>query len=259
MPNVLLEVTDGIARLTLNRPDAANGIDLAMAEELLGHALDLRARTDVRVVVLTGAGARFCGGGDVRSFGDADDLGRLLRAITLPLHSAISVLTGLDAPVVTAVQGSAAGAGLGLVAASDLVLAGASAKFVMAYTGIGLTPDGSTTWFLPRIVGLRRAVELSLTNRVLGAEEAAAMGLITRVVDDGELVEQTDALARQLAAGPTRAFGSVKRLFAASMESTLESQMMRETEAIAAAGATPDGREGIRAFVEKRRPGFTGA
>lgn len=258
MSNVLLDVADGIARLTLNRPDAANGIDLPMAGELLERALELRARPDVRVVILTGAGARFCGGGDVRSFADAADPERLLREITVPLHSAISILAALDAPVIASVRGSAAGAGLGLVGASDLVLAAASTKFVMAYTGIGLTPDGSTTWFLPRLVGLRRAVELSLTNRVLSAAEAVEIGLITRVVDDEQLAAETEALALTLAAGPTRAYGSVKRLFAASLTSTLESQMARESDAIAAAGATADGREGIRAFVEKRRPSFTG-
>jgi 2-(1,2-epoxy-1,2-dihydrophenyl)acetyl-CoA isomerase len=152
MSEVLLDVSDGVARLTLNRPDAANGIDLAMANALLAHALDLRGRSDVRVIVLSGAGKRFCAGGDVHSFAGAEDVEGHLRAITLSLHSAITLLAGNDAPVIAAVQGSAAGAGLGLVASSDLVIAAESTKFVMAYTGIGLTPDGSTTYFLPRLI-----------------------------------------------------------------------------------------------------------
>ncbi len=188
VPDVLLDIDDaGIARLTLNRPDAANGIDTSLARALLAAAEELAERSDVRVVVLTGAGARFCGGGDVRSFAGADDTAALLREITGPLHRAIELLTALPAPIVAAVQGSAAGAGMGLVAASDLVVSAASSKFVMAYTGIGLTPDGSTTWFLPRLVGYRRAVELALTNRVLSAAEAREIGLITEVVDDDAL------------------------------------------------------------------------
>jgi len=258
MSDVLLEVSGGIAHLTLNRPEASNGISLSLAGDLLDRALELRSRSDVRVVVLTGAGPRFCAGGDVRSFADADDTTRLLREVTVRLHGALTVLAGLDAPVIAAVQGSAAGAGMGLVASSDLVLAGESAKFVMAYTGIGLTPDGSTTWFLPRIIGMRRAVELSLTNRVLTAAEALDIGLITKVVADEALAAETEALAMTLAAGPTGAYGAVKRLFAASLSSTFESQMTRESDAIAAAGSTADGKEGIASFVEKRRPTFTG-
>lgn len=259
MPDVLLDIDAGIARLTLNRPDSANGIDLSLAEALLVAVTEVRRRDDVRAVLLTGAGARFCGGGDVRSFATADDTPALLRRITGPLHEAIAILTALNAPVVAAVQGSAAGAGLGLVAAADLVVAGASTRFVMAYTAIGLTPDGSTTWFLPRLIGYRRAVELALTNRVLGAAEAREIGLITEVVDDAELTTRAEQLAVTLANGPTAAYGAVKRLFAASMTSELESQMASESEQIAAAAATTDGQEGIAAFIAKRPPTFTGS
>src|SRR3954452_9993522 len=155
-----LDVRDGVARLTLNRPDAANGVNLPLARDLMDAVLAISADPRARVVLLTGAGARFCGGGDLKSFAGRDDLSIHLREILGPLHTAIAGLVRGDAPVVAAVQGSAAGAGIGLVGASDILLAGESAKFVMAYTGVGLTPDGSSSWFLPRLVGLRRGRQL---------------------------------------------------------------------------------------------------
>ena len=178
--NVLLEVRDGIADLTLNRPDAANGINDGLARDLLAATIEIRLDDRVRVVLLSGNGPRFCGGGDVKAFAAlGDDLSANIRALIPALHTAITSLVRGDAPVVAAVHGSAAGAGLGLVGASDLVVAGESTKFVMAYTGVGLTPDGSSSWFVPRLVGLRRALELTLTNRVLSAAEALDWGLIT--------------------------------------------------------------------------------
>jgi len=255
---VLLDIDAGIARVTLNRPDAANGIDLEMAAALLDVAHTVKADANVRAVLLTGAGPRFCGGGDVRSFTGAPDLPRFLREVTTALHAALAIFDKLDAPIVSAVQGSAAGAGVGLVAMSDLAIAAQSCKFVMAYTGIGLTPDGSTTWYLPRLVGLRLATELTLTNRVLTADEARQVGLVTRVVADETLLTEAEALATQLAAGPTKAFGAAKRLLRASSTTSLEAQMAAESEAIARAGASDDGIEGIAAFVAKRAPTFRG-
>ncbi len=198
----------------------------------------------------------FCGGGDLKSFAGRDDLPTHLREILGPLHTAIAELVRGDAPVVAAVQGSAAGAGIGLVGASDLVLAGESAKFVMAYTGVGLTPDGSSSWFLPRLIGLRRAIELTFTNRVLSAPEAKEWGLITDVVPDDELAAAAGALAARLAAGAPQALAAAKRLLHTSLESTLESHLTREAEAISAASGRAEGVEGIAAFVEKRAPVF---
>lgn len=258
-PRVLVARDGGVAHITLHRPDAANGIDLRMAEELLAAATGLADDPTVRAVLLTGSGARFCGGGDVKAFADLGaGLGHHIREITVPLHAAISQLVRLDAPVVCAVQGSAAGAGLGLVAAADLVLAGESAKFVMAYTGIGLTPDGASSYFLPRIVGTTRALELALTNRVLDAAEALEWGLVTRVVPDTELADEAASLAATLATGPTRAFGAVKRLIHGSLEHTLDQHLACESEEMARAGGTADAAEGVAAFVTKRRPEFRG-
>lgn len=256
---VIVERDGGVARLTLHRPDAANGIDLRMAEELLAATTALADDPNVRAVLLCGSGSRFCGGGDVKSFaGLGDRLGHHIREITVPLHAAISQLVRLDAPVVCAVQGSAAGAGLGLVASADLVLAAESAKFVMAYTGIGLTPDGASSFFLPRIVGATRALELALTNRVLSAAEACTWGLVTRVVPDDDLAGAAETLAAELAAGPTRAFGAVKRLIHGSLEHTLDQHLAQESEEMARAGATADAAEGVAAFVAKRPPDFRG-
>jgi 2-(1,2-epoxy-1,2-dihydrophenyl)acetyl-CoA isomerase len=255
---IQLDVREGVAHLTLNRPDAANGINLALARDLMDASFAITADDRVRAVLLTGAGARFCGGGDLKSFVGQDHLPTHLRQILGPLHVAIAQLVRGDAPIVSAVQGSAAGAGIGLVGASDIVVAGESAKFVMAYTGVGLTPDGASSWFLPRLVGLRRAVELTLTNRVLSAAEALDWGLITTVVPDGDVFDEAAAAAARLAAGPTRALAAAKRLLHTSLEDTFESHLAREAEEIAAASARRDGHEGIASFVDKRPPQFRG-
>jgi 2-(1,2-epoxy-1,2-dihydrophenyl)acetyl-CoA isomerase len=213
----------------------------------------------VRAELIRGAGARFCGGGDVKDFATrGPDLSHHLRAITVPLHAAVSQLVRLDAPVVAAVHGSAAGAGLGLVAAADLVVAGASTKFVLAYTGIGVTPDCASSWFLPRLVGLRRSLELALTNRVLDASEARDWGIVSSVVPDDDVTATAERLAAELANGPTRALGGVKRLLHGSLEHTLDQHLVLETEEICRAAATADAAEGIAAFVTKRRPVFNG-
>ncbi|MFA5884617.1 MAG: enoyl-CoA hydratase-related protein [Acidimicrobiia bacterium] len=256
---LIVERRRGVAHLTLNRPDAANGINLRMAEELLHATTGLADDPTVRVVLLTGAGARFCGGGDVKGFANlGDGLGHHIREITVPLHAAVSQLVRLDAPVLASVQGSAAGAGLGLVAAADLVVAAESTKLVMAYTGIGLSPDCGTSWFLPRLVGVRRALELAITNRVLSAAEALEWGIVTTVVPDDELAATTDALVAQLAAGPTLAYGAAKRLVHGSLEHTLDQHLALETEAMARTGGSADGAEGVAAFVAKRPPEFRG-
>ena len=258
---VLLDIgADGVARLTLNRPDAANAIDVPLARALNDTTSELSEATGVRAVLLTGAGDRFCGGGDVRAFAaEGEKLGAALAEILSYLHPSVEALAGLDAPVIAAVQGSAAGAGLALVAGADLVLAAASAKFVLAYTGIGLVPDGGSTWYLPKVLGARRALELVLTNRVLAAEEAREWGLVTRVVADGDLTTEADALASSLATGPTHAFGAAKRLVRASFGNELATQLRLEAAEMVVAGESADGLEGVAAFAEKRPPKFSGS
>jgi 2-(1,2-epoxy-1,2-dihydrophenyl)acetyl-CoA isomerase len=255
--SVLLDIRDGIAHLMLNRPDAANAINERLARDLMAATVEISVDERVRVVLLSGNGPRFCGGGDVKAFAAlGDDLSANIRAFIPALHTAITSLVRGDAPVVAAVHGSAAGAGLGLVGASDLVVAGESTKFVMAYTGVGLTPDGSSSWFVPRLVGVRRALELALTNRALTAAEALEWGLITSVVPDDDVKEHATALAERLASGPRAAQAAAKRLVHTSLEETLETHLAREADAIIAAAASDESSEGLAAFVEKRAPQY---
>lgn len=256
---LLFEVRDNIARITLNRPDAANALNVDLARDLMYAALQCDEDPTIRAVIVTGTGRMFCAGGDLKSFAaQGENLPYHLKEVTTYLHAAMSRFTRMNAPIVAAVNGTAAGAGMSLACACDLVLAAESARFTMAYTRAGLTPDGSSTYFLPRIVGLKRALELTLTNRLLSAKEACEWGIVTKVVPDANLQAEADALAAQLAASATGALGAAKRLLHSGWTETLETQMELETRAIAARAHTADGREGITAFLEKRAPKFTG-
>ncbi|MDA1098541.1 MAG: enoyl-CoA hydratase-related protein [Proteobacteria bacterium] len=251
---------DAVAWLTLNRPKAFNALDLTMAKELCELSIRLGEDEAVRAVVITGSGeAAFCAGGDVPGFAaKLDALPALLKEMTTYLHMAISRFAWMRAPVIAAVNGVAAGAGLSLVACADLAVAAEGASFTSAYTKIGLSPDGSSTYFLPRIIGVRRSMELYMTNRVLSPQEALDWGLINQVVAADELTDTVGALAGKLANGPTEALGAVKKLLLMSPNDTLESQMERETRSISILARTSDGREGIDAFVSKRKPSFAG-
>ncbi len=254
-----LERRDHVATITLNRPDAYNALDLGLGRELFHAALEVDEDPGVRCVVITGAGKAFCAGGDVKDFVDnLPRIGMLVKELTTYLHGAVSRLTRSAKPVIMAVNGVAAGGGFSFALSGDLVVAAESARFTMAYAKIAATPDGSSSYFLPRLVGLRRALELYLTNRVLSAREALEWGLITRVVPDAELRSAVDALARELAAGPTLAIGGAKRLFHQSTWESLETQMELEAQAIAASGHTEDFRAGVTAFANKQTPTFHG-
>jgi 2-(1,2-epoxy-1,2-dihydrophenyl)acetyl-CoA isomerase len=258
--SVELAVDNAVARLTLVRPAAGNAINPSFVAELRHHAESLAARPDVRVVVLSAQGENFCVGGDLAYFATlGDDVELAIRGLADDFHAGITALLELDAPLIAVVQGAAAGGGLSLVCAADLALAAESARFTMAYTGAGLSPDGGGSWFLPRVVGLRLATEMLLTNRRLTAIEAKQAGIVTDVIADSELDAATDALADRLAAGPTRAFGSVKRLLRASATSSLAEQLEAEATEIARNASLPDGREGVGAFLQKRRPRFGAA
>lgn len=256
---VLCDVQDNVAHITLDRQEAANSIDLNLARQLMHTVLRCDDDPAVRAVVITGRGSTFCVGGDLKSFAaEGERLSLHLREVTTYLHAAVSRLTRMDPPVIAAVNGTAAGAGMSLACACDFVLAAESARFTMAYTKVGLTPDGSSTYFLPRLVGLRRALELTLTNRVLSAEEALDWGIVSRVVPDGKLVEEAETLATDLASGATAALGASKRLLYGGWTETLETQLEHESQAISDISRTADGREGIAAFLDKRAPSFEG-
>src|SRR5215510_11820520 len=250
---LLFDVKNNVARITMNRPEAANALNAEMGKDLMHAALRCSEDPAIRAVILTGAGRLFSGGDDLKSFAaQGDNMPYHLKEVTTYLHAAVSRFTRMDAPVIAAVNGTAAGAGLSMVCSCDLVLAAESAKFTMAYTRIGLTPDGSSTYFLPRIVGLKRALELTLTNRLFSAQEAQEWGIVTKVVPDANLQAEADALAAQLVSGATGALGAAKRLLHSGWSETLETQMELETQTIAARAHTADGREGIAAFIEKR-------
>ena len=215
------------------------------------------ADAGIRCVVLTGAGRIFCSGGDVKGFAQAGSAApALLKELTAYLHMAIARLMRMDKPLITAINGAAAGAGFSLAILGDVALAARSCQLSLAYRSIGLSPDAGSTWFLPRLVGLRRAQELALTGKRVGAEEAAAMGLVTRVCDDDALLEEARRLARELAASAVRAFGRTRELLMTSFEHSLETQLEREAQTIARASGEPEGREGVAAFLERRRAVF---
>ena len=255
-----LERHDGVATITLNRPDAFNALSLGLGRDLFHAALEVDEDPAVRCVVVTGAGRAFCAGGDVKDFVDnLERIGVLVKELTTYLHGAVSRFCRSDKPIIMAVNGVAAGGGLSFALSGDLVVAAESARFTMAYSKIAATPDGSSSYYLPRLVGLRRAMELYFTNRVLSAREAYEWGLITRVVPDGELAKEAQALGRELAQGPTKAFAGAKRLFHQSTWESLETQMELEAQAIAASGRTEDFRAGVTAFASKKpAPVFRG-
>ncbi|MFN0161223.1 MAG: enoyl-CoA hydratase/isomerase family protein [Burkholderiales bacterium] len=254
------EVKDNVAWIRFNRPESFNAVNFQATSEFYDIINRCGADRSVRAVVLTGTGDRaFCAGGDVAEFVQrGEDLELLLKEMTTLLHTGISRLAWLRAPVIAAINGVAAGAGLSFAACCDLAIAADTAKFTSAYTQIGLTPDGSSTYFLTRLLGQRRVKELYLTNRVLTAQEALDWGLVNRVVPAADLMTEVTKLATQLAKGPTEAYGGVKKLVMMSSNDTLESQMERETRSIVEMGRTKDAREGLKAFVEKRKPNFIG-
>jgi len=254
-----LDRKDGVATITLNRPEAFNALNLALGRELFHAALEVDEDPGVRCVVVIGAGKAFCAGGDVKDFADnLPRIGILIKELTTYLHGTVSRLCRSEKPVIMAVNGVAAGGGLSFALSGDLVIAAESARFAPAYAQIAATPDGSLSYFLPRLVGLRRAMELYLTNRVLSAREAFEWGLVTRVVPDAELSPAVGRLARELAQGPSRAFGGAKRLFHQSTWESLETQMELEAQAIARSGHTEDFASGVTAFANKRAPTFRG-
>lgn len=257
---IRFDVQGGVATITFDRPDAAHAMDRQLMLELMHASIRCDEDPGIRCVVVTGSGRFFSAGGDLAAFETAgDDVGVLLKEMTAYFHAAVSRFSRMDPPLISAVNGVAAGAGFSFVAASDIAIAAESAMFTSAYTAASLTPDGSSTYFVPRLVGLRRAMELMVTNRRLSAAEALEWGLITRVVPDDELMAHVGELAAQIADGATVAYGRVKELLHHSFGSSLETQMELEARAIADMTRTRDGAEGIAAFLEKRAPRFEGA
>ncbi|MEK6256761.1 MAG: enoyl-CoA hydratase-related protein, partial [Chloroflexota bacterium] len=244
---------------TLNRPDVRNALNDAMSKELHHAMLTCDEDKEIRAVLLHGAGKSFSSGGDLKSFAEhIDNLSFHIKDTIVFLHSALTRIARMDKPVVVAAHGNVAGAGISFMGAADIVVAAESATFTMAYTAVGLSPDGSSTFFLPRLIGQRRALELALTNRRLSAQEALDWGLVNQVAPDDKLLDESRGLAMQLANGPTKAFGAAKRLIRNSLTETLETQMEYEAQSIAEMAATKDFAAGVTSFIKKEPPKFTG-
>jgi 2-(1,2-epoxy-1,2-dihydrophenyl)acetyl-CoA isomerase len=257
---IVLELVDGIARLTLNRPDRLNSFTVEMHGEV-ADALERVATDDaVRVLVLTGAGRGFCAGQDlsdraVAPGGEAVDLGESVERFYAPL---IRRIAGLDKPVIGAVNGVAAGAGANIALACDIVIAARSAKFIQSFANIGLIPDSGGTWILPRLIGQARALGLALTGEPLPAEMAAEWGLIWKCVDDAELAGEVERLASKFATGPTKGLARTKALIRGSSQYSLDEELDLERDAMRQLGFSEDYREGVAAFMEKRQARFVG-
>lgn len=252
MSCVTLRVAEGVGWLCLNRPDAANAIDMALASDLFEALQEAVARDDVRCIVLHAEGKLFCGGGDIAAFGaeTVETMPDRLRALADNLHRSIALIDALEKPFVTSVQGTAAGAGVVLAASGDIVLASDRVKFVPAYDRIGLTPDGGSTWFLPRLMGERRAMEFLLTGAPISAEVAEQCGLITRTVPHAVLYAETEKLAAALATGTGWAAGQTRALIRSGRGASLRDQLSREADCIAGAVARPEARDAITAFLK---------
>jgi 2-(1,2-epoxy-1,2-dihydrophenyl)acetyl-CoA isomerase len=254
---VLFEVTDGVGTLTLNRPDKLNAFNDQLHLDIADVLNHVESDRNVRALVITGAGRGFCSGADLtqrlepgRGAGDALDL---------HYHPRLRRLRALAKPVIAAVNGPAAGAGMSLALACDIVVAAESAVFIQAFTRIGLVPDAGSTYFLPRLIGTARAKALALLAEPLSAKDAAAWGLILKAVPDAALMDEAMAMARKLAAGPTFALGLTKQAIDQSLGNDLDAQLVLERDYQKAASRSPDFREGVMAFLEKRPAKFTGA
>ncbi|MBF0269693.1 MAG: 2-(1,2-epoxy-1,2-dihydrophenyl)acetyl-CoA isomerase [Alphaproteobacteria bacterium] len=257
---VALTVGEGVATITLNRPDKLNSFTEVMHGELLSIVSNVAADAGVRCVLLTGAGRGFCAGQDLsdpvmRTGPDAVDMGETIERL---YNRLIRAVRSIQAPVVCAVNGVAAGAGANLALSCDIVLAARGASFIQAFSKIGLVPDSGGTWFLPRLVGPARAMALSLLGEKISAEQAQQWGMIWKVVDDALLMDEATALAKHLASQPTKALGLIKQALNASWSNTLDQQLDLERDLQRTASQSPDYAEGVAAFLAKRPAQFSG-
>ena len=254
---ILYSVADNVASIRLNNPAGANAVTPKFSAELRAAMLEVHVDDEVRAVCVTAEGKVFCAGGDLKLFaGEGENVGRVASDMLTDYHGALYRMNAMPKPVVAGINGTAGGAGMSMMAAFDLVVAAENAKFIMAYTNAGVTPDGTSTYFLARHVGVRRALDLVLNNRMLTATEAEDWGLVNRVVAAGEADDAAMEMATKLAAGPGYALGMAKKLVYEGFDSTLPEAGEREAEVFLSASTHPDGLEGIAAFAGKRAPVF---
>lgn len=262
MPDpVLLQIDDGVARVTLNRPAVLNAINTEMKGALEAALRGIAADSSCRVVILAGNGPGFMAGGDVREFEKAVDLAPAERRVAFErrvgeAQALMLLMRRLPIPVVASVHGAVAGFGMSLMMAADLALAAADTVFTLAYCHLGLSPDGGATFFLPRQIGAKKAMEIALLGERFDAATALALGLVNRLVPAADLATETDRLAQRLSHGPAAALAATKRLLVQSLGASIESQLQAEQESFAACAATADFAEGVAAFLAKRPPRF---
>src|ERR1700738_1839565 len=250
---------DGLAHIVLNQPDRGNPIDGEFCREFNLCIAEISERTDVRSVLLSARGRLFSVGGDLVSLvKQGDALPRTIKAWTADLHAAIARMVRMRAPVVASVSGNVAGGSVSLMAAADLVVVAESARISSAFAKIGFSPDSGSTTTVTRRIGVARARRFFLLGETFDAKTALTLGLVDFVVPDGAVQGEAERMARELAAGPTEAYGAIKRLFSETPDRSLESQLEEEAQTLAAISRTADAREGVRAFVEKRKPVFAG-
>lgn len=254
-----LTVENGLARLTFTNPERGNPIDAVSCAEICEAAIQISENPDVRCVLITAQGKSFSFGGDIASFmNDLDGLPANIKRWTATLHSGIARLQRMDAPIVAAVQGVCAGGMSGFIAGSDIVVASENAKFVAAYAGIGYSNDAGSSIMYTRRMGIARTRKFLLMNETLDAKAALDIGLVDEVVAADDLVSRAEAIAMQLASGPTKAFGEMRRLLTSVEDQPLETQLELEAQALARTAGTADAREGLTAFAEKRKANFKG-
>jgi 2-(1,2-epoxy-1,2-dihydrophenyl)acetyl-CoA isomerase len=257
--SILFSVEDGIAHIRFNRPSALNAMDVAMAQQLRDAVKHVQAGGNARAIVVSGEGKAFMAGGDLQAFyADLAHADQTARAIIDPLHDALRMLGEGDAPVIASLHGAVAGAGMSLALGADLAIASDDVRFNMAYARIAGSLDGGGSWALPRIVGLRRAMEIALLCETIDASTALTLGLVNRVVPAAQREAETHALALRLAQGPTHAYGRIRRLLRSAHQQDFAAQLDTERDAFAAGTLTGDFGEGLRAFFGKRPPRFTG-